>query len=149
MNVCSNNFMGWMQFNSLYFQYKFMKNISGKQVLMKYVLSEVLLSYYWYVGCSFYMLLLFMWWSGFIKLYVPIKSWTFATALLDILIDQLGAGMTLGCFSFMLARYKLLLNGFSFTQWESIDTSHSLPPSVCVNLWCQKVSHSPPKGLIS
>lgn len=37
--------MGRMQFNTLYFQYKFMKNISGKQVLMKYVLSEVLLSY--------------------------------------------------------------------------------------------------------
>lgn len=149
MNVCSNNFMGWLQFNSLYFQYMFMKGISGKQVLTKYVLSGLLLSCCWCVCCSFYMLLLFMWWSGFIKLYMPIKSWTSAMALLNILIDQLGAGMTLGCISFMLVQYKLLLSGFWFTQHKSIDTLHSFPPFACVNLWCRKVSHSLPKGLIS
>lgn len=33
-------------------------------------------------------------------------------ALLNIIIDQLGAGMTLGCTSFMLVQYKLLLSGF-------------------------------------
>lgn len=128
MNVCSNNFMGWLQFNSLYFQYKFMKDISGKQVLMNYVLSELLLSCCQCVCCSFYVLLLFMWWSGFIKLYAPIKSWTFAMVLLNILIDQLGTGMTPGCISFMLAQYKLPLSGFWFTQRESIETLCSFPP---------------------
>lgn len=32
-------------------------------------------------------------------------------ALLNILIDQLGAGVTLSCITFMLVQYKLLLSG--------------------------------------
>lgn len=123
-----------------------MKDIIGKQVLMKYIQSELPLSSCWCIWCSFYMLSLFMWWFCFIKFYVPIKSRTFAMALLNILIDQLGAGVTLSCITFMLVQYKLLLSGIWFTQHESIDTA-SLP-SICLNLWCQRVSHSLPKGLI-
>lgn len=33
-------------------------------------------------------------------------------ALLNILIDQLGTGMILGCIGFMLAQYKSPLSGF-------------------------------------
>lgn len=132
MNVCSNNFMGLLQFDSLYFQYKFMKDIIGKQVLVKYIQPELPLSSCQCICCSFNMLSLFMWWFCFIKFYVPIKSWTFAMSLLNILIDQLGAGMTLCCISFMLVQYKLLLSGFWFTQHKSIDTLHPLPPSAWI-----------------
>lgn len=131
MNVCSNNFMGWLQFNSLYFQYKFMKDIIGKRVLMKYIQSELPLSSCWCIWCSFYMLSLFMWWFCFITFYVPIKRWTFAMALLNILIDQLGAGVTL-LHQFYVVQYKLPLSGFWFTQHESIDTLHPFPPSAWI-----------------
>lgn len=134
MNVCSHNFMGWLQFNSLYFQYKFMKDISSKEVPMKYGLSKLLLSCSWCVCCRFFcMLLLFMWWSSFIKLYLPIKSQTSAMVLLHILINQLEGGMTLGCTSFMPVQYKLLLRGFWFMQRESKHMHFAFFPSV--SLW--------------
>lgn len=123
-----------------------MKDIIGKQVLMKYIQSELPLSSCWRIWRSFYMLSLLMWWFCFIKFYVPIKSGTFEMDLLNILIDQLGAGVTLCCISFMLVQYKLLLSGIWFTQHKSIDTA-SFPP-ICLNLWCQRVSLSLPKGLI-
>lgn len=131
MNVCSNNFVGWLQFNSLYFNISSWR-ITGKQVLMKYIQSELPLRSCWCVWRSFYMLSLFMGWFCFIKFYVPIKSWTFAMASLNILIDQLGAGVTLCCISFMLDQYKLLLSGFWFTQHESRDTLHPFPASAWI-----------------
>lgn len=52
-------------------------------------------------------------------------------ALLNILIDQLGAGMTLGFISFIPVQYKLLLSGFWFTQHE-IYRHFAFFPSICL-----------------
>lgn len=48
----------------------------------------------------------------FHKTLCAIKSWTFAMALQNTLIDQLDAGLTLGCINFMLVQYTLILSGF-------------------------------------
>lgn len=123
-----------------------MKDITGKQVLMKYIQSELPLRSCWCVWCSFYMLSLFMWWFCFIKFYVPIKSWTFAMASLNILIDQLGAGVTLlyqfyACPIQITPEWLLIYAAWSQRHFASF-------PSICLNLWCQRVPRSLPKGLI-
>lgn len=117
----------------------FISNISSWRisVVKRFVWNMVCQNYYWAVVgvfvAVFSILLLFMWWSSFIKLYVPIKSQTFAMVLLHILINQLEGGMTLGCASFMPVRYKLLLRGFWFIQRESIHMHFVFFPSIC--LW--------------
>lgn len=77
---------------------------------------------------------------------MSIKSWTFAIALLNIFIDQLGAGVPVlhqfyACPIQITCKSPLIYAARIHTHFASF-------PSICLNLWCQRVSQSVPKGLI-